>query len=509
VEKVALEKIAVIDLGSNNVNMVFAHVLPSEHFVVFDQIKETVRLGAEMSRDGFLKPSRVSEVVKVLKMFRKLCENQQIDKVYVIATSAVRRAKNQKSFLEEIGVTCGFKVRVLSESEEAELIGKAVSNNFDTPKGLIVDISGSSIQLIKYNRKGIIDSQAIRYGNITIIEKFEEYKNDPVQLSANIEAFVKQELMTIDWLKSIDQDVNIIGVGGFFRSLAKMSMRLERYPLDVVHNYNVRLEAFDNVYTMLKSIDVNSSTKIKGITGRADTFCSSMYIAKAILSYLSKDGVVVSEYGLREGVLLSHSQSANKEKIILDPLGSSIYARLNYLHQDIPQLEHIYNLCMQLYKQLKVLHKLPRQYNKALRMATFLHECGKWINNTDFVRHSMYYVLNSGIVGVSHRELIVTGFAIMSYLHDEFNNVEWVKYRGIVSEEDKVAAIKIGIILRLAYCLDRTNCRAITELNCDILGDSIIIKTLQSSDASLEIAEATKLCQAQFAKAFKKNIKIL
>jgi len=66
-----MEKIAVIDIGSNNINMVFAYVLPSEHFIVYDQIRETVRLGAEMSKDGFLKPSRVSEAVKVLKMFKK------------------------------------------------------------------------------------------------------------------------------------------------------------------------------------------------------------------------------------------------------------------------------------------------------------------------------------------------------------------------------------------------------------------------------------------------------
>ena len=70
-----MEKIAVIDLGSNKVRIVFAYVVSGGHFVVFDELKESVRLGQDMERDGFLKPSRVAQAVKTLKMFRKLCDS--------------------------------------------------------------------------------------------------------------------------------------------------------------------------------------------------------------------------------------------------------------------------------------------------------------------------------------------------------------------------------------------------------------------------------------------------
>ena len=504
-----LEKIAIIDIGSNSINMVFAYVLPSEHFVVFDQIKESVRLGAEMSKDGFLKPSKVSEAVKVLKMFKKLCDNQKIDKIYSVATSAVRRAKNQKSLLEEINATCGLKVKVVSEREEAEFIFQAVVNNFDMQKGLILDISGSSIQLIHYSRKGIADSQAIRFGTNSLLEKFEEYKHDHNLLAQKVEEFVAEELNDIEWLKNLEHGVQLIGVGGIFRSLAKITMNLMRYPLEIAHNYHIQADNFNNVYNMLKSADVDSNTKIKGLTGRADLLCVGAYITKAIVDALGKDSIAISEYGLREGILFNHTVPNTREKAIVDVYGHSIYAKLHFLNEDIAHLDHVFNLSLQLYKQLKVLHKLPRFYNKVLRMAVLLHDTGKNIRFNDFVRHSMYLVMYSGISGVSHREIVVAGFAIMAYLHNDFNDNEWRKYKGIVHEEDKIAAIKIGLVLRIADNLDRTKSKAISDINCDILGDSIIVKTIQNKDASLEISEAIKLSEASFARAFRKNIKII
>ena len=65
-----MERIAVIDLGSNSARLVVSDIMPSGHFVVVDELKETVRLGQDMERDGFLKPARVAQAVKTLKMFR-------------------------------------------------------------------------------------------------------------------------------------------------------------------------------------------------------------------------------------------------------------------------------------------------------------------------------------------------------------------------------------------------------------------------------------------------------
>ena len=67
-----MEKIGIIDLGSNTARLVIVEMLGDGHFIVVDQIKESVRLGKDMERDGFLKVQRIQETIKTLKMFRRL-----------------------------------------------------------------------------------------------------------------------------------------------------------------------------------------------------------------------------------------------------------------------------------------------------------------------------------------------------------------------------------------------------------------------------------------------------
>ena len=110
-----MEKIGIIDLGSNSARLVIVELFGDGHFMVVDELKESVRLGQDMERDGFLKPQRVAETIRTLKMFKKLADASKVDRIIAVATAAVRRAKNQRSFLDEIQATCGIKVRVLSE----------------------------------------------------------------------------------------------------------------------------------------------------------------------------------------------------------------------------------------------------------------------------------------------------------------------------------------------------------------------------------------------------------
>ena len=181
-----VEKIAVIDLGSNTARLVLANVYSGGYFVVFDELKESVRLGQDMDRDGFLKPSRVAQAVKTLKMFRKLCDSYGVEKVYAYATNAVRRAKNQKSFIEEINTVCGFKVKVLSEEEEAMHIYHGVINSLDIPKAVILDISGSSIQLIQYNRRNVLNRENLPFGTITLCDLFADPSVTPEEQAAQM-----------------------------------------------------------------------------------------------------------------------------------------------------------------------------------------------------------------------------------------------------------------------------------------------------------------------------------
>ena len=146
-----MEKIAIIDLGSNTARMILVDILSEGHFVITDQLKETPRIGEGMEKDGFLKPSRISATIDTLKMFRKLCDAYNVEKIIAVATAAVRRAKNQRSFLDEVFASTGIKLRVLSAEEEALLVYKGVINTMDVPKGILFELGGGSTTIVYYN----------------------------------------------------------------------------------------------------------------------------------------------------------------------------------------------------------------------------------------------------------------------------------------------------------------------------------------------------------------------
>jgi exopolyphosphatase/guanosine-5'-triphosphate,3'-diphosphate pyrophosphatase len=117
-------------------------------------------------------------------------------------------------------------------------------------------------------------------------------------------------------------------------------------------------------------------------------------------------------------------------------------------------------------------------------------------------------ILNSAICGATHREIVLAAFVTACQNGEDISVAEWSKYKDIVLEEDFEAVKKLGVLLRLAESLDRTECSLVTGINCDVLGDSVIMKTEVTGDATLEIRDASK-CNPEFKKAFRKNLEIL
>ena len=504
-----MEKIAIIDLGSNAARLVMANILEGGYFVVFDELKETVRLGQDMEREGFLKPSRIAQAVKTLKMFRKLCDVNNVDRIIAVATSAVRRAKNQKSFLEEVSSTCGIKIRVLTPEEEAAYIYQGVINSFEIPKGLILEISGGSTQLIYYNRRNILAYENLQFGAITLTSLFAGDNLTPEEQAKKVEEFFTDQFSRIPWLKDVEPDIQLIGVGGNFRNLGKISRRMRKYPLDMAHNYVVPRAEFNQIYETLKVMDTEKRMKIKGLSsGRADIFVSALSCIKGFLSMTNYQNIVISGCGLREGIMFNYAVPSTAEKPISDVLGHSVYTLVKYFDENIGHAEHVYDLSLQLYKQLRVLHKLPRQYIKILRVASILHDTGMRIKYYDHHKHSCYIILNSNLYGLSHRDLVLAAFVASAHRKDEFMIQEWNRYKELVTDDDYAAVRKLGVILKVAESLDRSMSGIIKSLNCDVLGDSVIMKTEAEGDCSLEILNALGAGQ-DFYRAYGKNLEIL
>ena len=503
------EKIGIIDLGSNSARLVIVEILGDGHFIVVDQLKESLRLGKDMERDGFLKPQRIAETLKTIKMFRRLCDAYGIEKIIAVATAAVRRAKNQRSFLDEVATTCGIKLRVLSAEEEATYVYKGVINTMDIPKGLVFEIGGGSTKIVYYNRKNLLNYETLPFGSVTLTELFASDGLAPEEQAEKIEEFFTEQLKRIEWLKDVAPETQMIGVGGSFRSLCKVCKKKNKSPISTVHNYRISSEEFNEVYDMIKVLDLDKKKRIKGVSnGRADVFPSALAAISSFVKYMNFSEIAISGCGLREGIMFNYAMPMTIEKPVADVLAYSLQTLVNFYGCNQKHVEHVVSLSVQMFKQLRVLHKFPRQYLKILKVVAMLHDTGLSLRYYGYEKHTSYIILNSAIYGITLRELVMAAMVASVYKNDDFALGDLVKYKQFITEEDVEAIRKLGIMLRIAESLDRSMSGVVLGITCDVLGDSVILKTEVDGDASLEIKDALSASQ-DFRRIFRKNLEIL
>jgi exopolyphosphatase/guanosine-5'-triphosphate,3'-diphosphate pyrophosphatase len=504
-----MEKIAIIDLGSNSARLVIVRILKGGYFVVIDELKEPVRLAKDMETDGFLRPLRVAQTIKTLRTFRTLYESHGVSKVFAYATAVVRRAKNKQSFIDEVANTCGIKLTVISQEDEATLVYRAVINSMDVPKGLIIDIGGGSIKLIHYNRRVMIAQDTLPFGAVTLTEKFSGTSNDPEDIANNIEKYVEEEIRKLPWIKDIEPDVQLIGVGGSLRNLGRISRRIRKYPLNMAHNYHIPFGELQTIYNTIKPLDAEKLAKIKGLSSvRADIFPAALSALQALINCTNFNELIIGGAGFREGAMFTYAVPQTIEKPISDVVGHGIYTMLSQFNMNIPHAEHVFDLSLQLYHQLRVLHKLPRRYVKILRVAAMLHDIGSSLKFYDHHKHTAYFILNSNLYGISQKDLIISAFVAASHTKDGLDIEDLRPYADLLNEEELDAIRKLGVIVRIAECFDRSMGRVIVEINCDVLGDSVILKMETKGDCTLEIKDAMGALP-EFRRAFKKNLDIL
>ncbi|MDE5548302.1 MAG: exopolyphosphatase, partial [Clostridia bacterium] len=142
------------------------------------------------------------------------------------------------------------------------------------------------------------------------------------------------------------------------------------------------------------------------------------------------------------------------------------------------------------------------------KVAASLHDCGLQVRYYNNQKHSRYMILNSAIFGATHREIVLAAFVAGCHRKEDLSPADWARYKDIVTDEDIDVVKKLGVLLRIGESLDRSGKGMVKGINCDVLGDSVIMKTELAGEASLEIRQALA-AGAEFKRAFKKNLEIL
>lgn len=504
-----MEKIAIIKLSADNVRLSLIDVAPNGYYNLFDEVNENIKLGVSIEQAGLIKPTIISEALTILKLYRKICDANNVYKVYAVSESFIKLAKNQKSFFDEIYNNTGFGFYIYSAEEEVKVVYKGITNLIDVSKAIGIYVAPNQTHILQFNRRTIVNTQTIDYGFLNLAEKYADVMN-PEEKSEKMVKEIEFLIKNNEFINNIEPETTFIGAGSVFESLGKLSRKVSKYPLDIDNNYIVTKESLDAVYEIVKGLDLDKTKKLKGISEeRADSLASGLAIVKAISNYCKLSAINVCANAFDEGVTLQAMPTEVQERAVpTDMLTNSLETIRTFYDRELSNTVNVYNIAIMLFKQLKVIHKLSRVYIKPLRIASSMYNCGTRIGFDNYAAKSFEIIINSNIKGVSQKDILVSAFACKCQNLDNFVLADLMKYSNILTEEDFDAIRKLGVLIELACAMDKSRMGNITDITCDILGDSIIMKTITKADASFDIIQAQKVAP-DFKKVFKKVLQVI
>lgn len=500
-----MEKLVVIELGVSEITFSKLSYTPTGYFAIEQQIKEPVRITQDLARDGYIKSARIDETISILKVFRRIMDSLKITNYLCYADPILATARNQIAFLDEIYKTVSLHFRVLSLEEQVDALHLACLHSLPVVKGLVCQIGDDSIQFVQYNRRMVVNSCSIPFGALNIAEKFADIKN-PADKMDSVVDFITSKIREQKWMLELDEEIEFVGLGKVFEAIGVLCRKSTHYSLDIAHNYDVSEENFKSIFGLIRTLDIDKGKRLKGISAlRADVLACGIAIVKSIFNNISKSNIKISTCGEMYG-LVARSILPQAEKPMVDILGYSL-SSINEFYSN-NDMNNIYDLSVILYKQLKVLHRLNRNYVKVLRIAASMCLSGKRIAFDNYEKNGFNVIIGSNIYGATHREILMAGFVVASQNMDNFSLSEWVKYKDILADEDPTSVKKLGCIIKIATLLNVSDSNAVKDISCDILGDTVILKTAVEKDAKLEISQAMTMA-VDFKKIFGKNLQIL
>jgi exopolyphosphatase/guanosine-5'-triphosphate,3'-diphosphate pyrophosphatase len=303
-----MNRIAIIDLGTNTFNLLIVEVKSDKTYSQLFQTKISVKLGEGGINKGFIAPVPFQRGIDAINIYKTIITDYQVEKTIAIATSAIRDAANGNEFKAKIKEETDIEIKIISGEEEAELIymGVREATKMSTDKSLIIDIGGGSTELIIADASEIFWKQSFLLGAARLLERIKP--SDPITESEiqKLVDYLQQELKPLFEAIKKYPVTEIIGSSGSFDSLAEM-IAARFYSIEIsegITEHIFQLKDFNILYKDILKSTKEERMKTKGlISMRVDMIVVSSVFLNFIIQSLQIQKMRSSTYSLKEGVL--------------------------------------------------------------------------------------------------------------------------------------------------------------------------------------------------------------
>ncbi|MBL8550825.1 MAG: hypothetical protein JNJ73_12645 [Hyphomonadaceae bacterium] len=303
----------MIDIGSNSVRLVIYRI---DGRAMIPALNEKVMpaLGRELMTTGSLPQDGASDAIGALKRFAAIIAAREIERVDVVATAAVRAARDGDAFVARVRAETGFEVRIIPGEEEARLSALGVLAGAPDAHGIVGDLGGASLELIEIRAKGPGRGESFPLGPFALLHA----SYDRERVVPRIDAV----LARADMLPNVGGD--FYAVGGAWRALARIHMGIHDYPLPTLHHLEMRRREVLDTAALVQQMSRRQLEKMdEAAARRADSMPFAAAVLERVMLRGGFDRVIISSYGLREGVLYEQIPASTRA---LHPLIASAEA---------------------------------------------------------------------------------------------------------------------------------------------------------------------------------------
>jgi exopolyphosphatase / guanosine-5'-triphosphate,3'-diphosphate pyrophosphatase len=460
-----LPRCGVVDLGSNSVRLVVFEGHGRNPLGIFNE-KAVLRLGRGLSATGRLNDEGMHQAFTVLHRYHAVARAMGAQPFEILATAAVRDARNGPDFVAALEQRLpGVPIRVLSGIEEAEYSAEGVLCGIPTADGILADIGGGSLEVVRLAAGARGQSQTLRLGVIRLAERS---NNDPVRARAIAEA----DMATVPWLgEAANADLYL--VGGAWRALARIHMGQTGYPLQMVHHYAIGREEARDLAGLISTAGRRALERLPAMPRRRiDDLPFAAVVLRRLLRATGVRRVVFSASGLREGWFMQRLPQEVRRQDPLLAAGHELAARLGRDPSLPPALLHWTSALF------------PYEAPEARR----LREAACWLSDIGSHDHPEFRseqaflrVLRQPGIGLDHHARAFLALTTAMRYEVESDAPFLHPARMLLDVSSAARAEVLGVALRLAYTLSAGTPDLLAGTSLSLRGAQLVLRLQEDS----------------------------
>ncbi|WP_082597110.1 Ppx/GppA phosphatase family protein [Pseudovibrio sp. POLY-S9] len=454
--------IAIIDIGSNSVRLVIYERLARNPTALFNE-KILAGLGRGIGATGRLGEENVATALRALVRFRRVCDHVGVIKLHILATAASREAENGAEFIAKVENICRANVQILSGRDEAFYSAMGVFSGFWRADGLVGDLGGGSLELVDISAHGIGDGRTFPLGGIRLQESSEK----DLALANEI---AREELEKADWLGKA-KDRNFYAIGGTWRSLGRLHLYQQGYPLHVMHDYTVPAEVMIDFCEQLMRDDLSNEPSIQVISkARRGLLPYGATVMRQTLLHCQADQVVFSALGVREGYLYDQLDEDGKKQ---DPLLTAAHELGVLRARDPSYSAEVVEWSEQ---AMRVAGVDESEGERRLRIAACqLTDIG-WRAHPDYRgQQSLNIISNGGFVGIDHAGRAYLALTVFYRYEGLMDDALSPAIRSLSNPRLMKLARMLGATLRVAALISASMNGVLLKSKLSLVNDKLVL----------------------------------